>query len=249
VILAAGAYFSPAILLRSGVGPEPELTRLGITMRAHLPVGTQLLDHCGTGVSWRPTAACADATAAYAQEHGLFESHVLVKAASSRCPTGSWDLHLLSWINQTDAGDGFEASAGVFLMKPRSAGRLALRSTDPGELPLVTRGFLSDPDDVPPLLEGIELARELASAPPLRDLLSDELRPGTVEPEPFLRETVRNYFHPAGTCPLGTVVDEDGRVLGLESLLVADASIMPTIPRANTNLTTAAIAERIAETL
>jgi choline dehydrogenase len=249
VILAAGAYFSPAILLRSGIGPERELRRLGITAHAHLPVGTRLLDHCGTGVSWRTTAACADATAAHAQEQGLFESHVLVKAASSRCPADTWDLHLLSWINQAEAGDGFEATAGVFLVKPRSTGQLALRSPDPAELPLVTRGFLSDPDDVPPLLEGIELARELGSTSPLRDLLADELRPGPVAPERFLRETVRNYFHPAGTCPLGTVVDDAGHVLGLQNLLVADASIMPTIPRANTNLTTAAIAERIAETL
>jgi choline dehydrogenase-like flavoprotein len=60
---------------------------------------------------------------------------------------------------------------------------------------------------------------------------------------------MRNYFHPAGTCPLGEVVDVDCRVLGVEGLLVADASIMPTIPRANTNLTTAAIAERAAAIL
>jgi choline dehydrogenase-like flavoprotein len=63
-----------------------------------------------------------------------------------------------------------------------------------------------------------------------------------------VRATVRNYFHPVGTCSIGDVVDVDGRVLGLEGLVVADASIMPSIPRANTNLTTAAIAERISET-
>ena len=61
-----------------------------------------------------------------------------------------------------------------------------------------------------------------------------------------MRQTVRNYFHPAGTCGLGAVVDGDGRVYGIDELFVADASIMPTIPRANTNLTTAAIAKRVA---
>ena len=64
-----------------------------------------------------------------------------------------------------------------------------------------------------------------------------------------MRSSIRGYFHPAGTCALGEVVDPDGRVLGIDALIVADASIMPTIPRANTNLTTAAIAERIAATI
>jgi choline dehydrogenase-like flavoprotein len=64
-----------------------------------------------------------------------------------------------------------------------------------------------------------------------------------------MRRTVRNYFHPAGTCSIGSVVDARGHVLGFENLVVADASIMPTIPRANTNLTVVAIAERIAELL
>jgi len=64
-----------------------------------------------------------------------------------------------------------------------------------------------------------------------------------------VRSTARGFFHPTGTCAIGSVVDREGRVLGFDGLVVADASIMPTIPRANTNLSTAAIAERIAETL
>ena len=67
--------------------------------------------------------------------------------------------------------------------------------------------------------------------------------------EAYARRTLRNYFHPAGTCGIGRVVDTGGRVLGIECLVVADASVMPTIPRANTNLTTVAIAERLAETI
>ena len=127
---------------------------------------------------------------------------------------------------------------------------LTLRSSDPSDLPQVERGFLSDPADLAPILEGLELARELAadgarspSSSPRSDV------PGTVPPEEYVRSAVRGYFHPAGTCAIGQVVDPDCRVLGIEGLLVADASVMPTIPRANTNLTTAAIAERIAETI
>jgi choline dehydrogenase-like flavoprotein len=67
--------------------------------------------------------------------------------------------------------------------------------------------------------------------------------------EQYARRTMRNYCHPAGTCGIGSVADDSGRVLGVDQLLIADASIMPTIPRANTNLTTVAIAERLAEAI
>ena len=133
-------------------------------------------------------------------------------------------------------------------MKPRSTGRVRLRSADPVDPPIVERGFLTREEDLVPLVEGIELARAIGAAEPLQDLLATELSPGAADPEQYVRDTIRNYFHPAGTCPLGTVVDTHGRVFGTEGLYVADASFMPTIPRANTNLTTAAIAERIAET-
>ena len=77
-----------------------------------------------------------------------------------------------------------------------------------------------------------------------------EIRPGAdVDAEAHVRATARGFFHPTGTCAIGAVVDESGRVYGYEQLIVADASIMPTIPRVNTNLTTAAIAEKLAETI
>ena len=137
----------------------------------------------------------------------------------------------------------------VFHMKPASHGRVLLRSRDPSAMPLVERGFLSQEADLQPILEGIELARSLADTEPLRELLDRELRPGQLAPEEYVRSTIRGYFHPAGTCPIGAVVDASGRVHGIAGLVVADASVMPTLPRANTNLTTAAVAERLAETI
>ena len=128
-------------------------------------------------------------------------------------------------------------------------GRVRLCSAEPTDPPLVERGFLQVPEDVQVLVEAIELARAIAAADPLRPLLAEELRPDDSHLERYVRESVRNYFHPAGTCPLGTVCDADARVLGVDGLIVADASLMPTIPRANTNLTTAAIAERVAAAL
>jgi choline dehydrogenase len=249
VILAAGAYFTPAILMRSGIGPETELRRLGIGVIEDLPVGERLLDHCGTGIAWTPSPELDAETAAHEREHGLFEAHVVAKVASSRCPDGTWDTHLLSWTSRSEAPGRYEVNIPVFNMKPRSSGRVRLRSSDPVDPPLVERGFLLVEDDVQVLVEGIELARSMAATEPLRSLLAEEVRPGDQGLERYVRGSVRNYFHPAGTCPLGAVLDSDARVLGVDGLLVADASLMPTIPRANTNLTTAAIAERVADSI
>jgi choline dehydrogenase len=250
VVLAAGAYFTPAILLRSGVGPEDELARHSIRVVQALPVGEVLLDHHGTGLGWERTLALDRATADHVARTGpVFRPHSFVKAASTACALGSWDLHLLSWVSPSEDGSGHEAGMSVFHMKPGSAGRVRLRSRDPAALPIVERGFLRDPGDLDVVVEGIELARELAAQPQLARLLGAELAPGPEKLPAYARRTMRNYFHPAGTCGIGRVVDERGRVLGIDGLVLADASVMPTIPRANTNVTTVAIAERLAETI
>lgn len=250
VVLTAGAYFTPAILLRSGIGPEQELRRHGVPVLATLPVGEELLDHHGTGIQWETTPRLGELTGDHVRRSGrLFRPHALVKAASSRCAPGSWDLHLIPWTNEGEAPGTYEASVGVFHMKPRSAGRVRLASPDPTVLPEVERGFLQEPSDLETIVEGLELARSLADRPPLRRVVCGEAAPGTEPLEAYARRNMRNYFHPAGTCGIGRVVDANGRVLGVDGLVVADASVMPTIPRANTNVTTVAIAERISETI
>jgi choline dehydrogenase len=250
VVLTAGAYLTPSILLRSGIGPEPELVRHGIPVVAQLPVGDVLLDHHGTGVNWQSTDVLDRVTAEHVRRTGpVYAPHAVVKAASSACDPNSWDLHLVSWTNAARGRDGYEASVGVFHMKPTSAGRLRLRSRDPRDLPDVERGFLRDPSDLETIVEGLELTRALAEQASLARLLGPEVAPGDESLESYARRNMRNYFHPAGTCGIGRVVDAAGRVLGIDGLIVADASIMPTIPRANTNLTTVAIAERLAEAL
>ncbi len=247
VILAAGTYFSPAILIRSGVGPESELGRLGIPVEEALPVGHQLLDHYGAALAWEPTD---DLHRELAALEPLYEAHVMLKAASSSCPPGSLDLHLPSWVNPREGEPGrYDVRLAVFLMQPASRGRMRLRSVDPRRLPLVEHGFLSDPRDLRVLEEGLEIGRRLAETEPMRRLIDRELRPGMQDTAAFLREHVSTYYHAAGTCPIGSVVDADGRVLGVDDLYVADASIMPGIPRANTNLTVVTIAERIADVL
>ncbi len=251
VVLTAGAYFTAAILLRSGIGPESELQRHGLPVVAALPVGERLLDHCGSGIAWEPTEELQALTVTHVSETGgLFEPHAVLKAASRGCPVGSWDIQLLPWTNAfKGTRDRFEFSCGCFHMKPLSEGRVRLRSADPTDLPEIRRGFLTDHRDLPVIVEALELARAVAAAEPLQRLLARELTPGDRDLEEHVAATVRNYFHPAGTCAIGEVTDARGRVIGMEALVVGDASLMPTIPRSNTNLTTVAIAERIAETL
>ncbi len=250
VVLTAGAYLTPAILLRSGIGPEDELVRHALPVVEALPVGEPLLDHHGTGIGWERTSVLDRETAAHVARTGeLFRPHAFVKAASTSCAPDAWDLHVLSWTTRSEDGSGYEAGISVFHMKPASAGRVGLRSRDPAALPVVERGFLRDATDLPVVVEGIELARELAARPPLARLLGPEREPGPDELPAYVTRTMRNYFHPAGTCGIGRVVDDRGRVLGIDGLVVADASIMPTIPRANTNVTTVATAERLAETI
>jgi choline dehydrogenase len=232
VVLAASAYGSPGVLLRSGIGPD-----------SGLPVGEGLLDHVGTGIGWEATDELRADWDAFVEEAPLAMAGVTIAARSRSCPDDVCDLFLFPAVDP-----GYEISAAAFAMKPRSRGRVSLTAPDPREPLHIEHGFLSDEADVPVLVDGFERLRELAETESIRRYAAREIRPGeSVGAEEHVRATARGFFHPTGTCAIGSVVDARGRVLGYDALVVADASIMPTIPRANTNLTTAAIAERIAE--
>jgi choline dehydrogenase-like flavoprotein len=236
VVLTASAYGSPAILLRSAIGPD-----------RGLPVGEGLSDHVGVGFGYEPAAGLVDDTERFAASHFVAMGEVTVRARSSVCPEGLCDLFFFPAVDFGE--EGWEFSAAVFAMKPESRGSVRLNSPDPREPLAVDHGFLSDERDVAVLVDGVEAMRR-AAAHDAVGALGSEVRPGPVaDVEAFVRESARGFFHPTGTCAIGRVVDAEGRVLGYENLRVADASIMPTIPRANTNLSTAAIAERMAELL
>jgi choline dehydrogenase len=236
VILCAGTYGSPGILLRSGVGPE-----------RGLPVGEGLLDHVGVGLGFEATERLQRETAAFEREHPLAMGQITVEARSSTCEEGVYDLFLFPAIDP--AVDGvYEISAAAFAMKPRSRGSVRLTSADPRAPLAIDHGFLTDPRDADVVAEGVEAVRELVARESLREYAARETRPGPgIAAADHVRAEARGFFHPTGTCAIGRVVDGDGRVLGLEGLHVGDASVMPTIPRANTNLTAIAVAERLAE--
>ncbi|HET7758955.1 MAG TPA: GMC family oxidoreductase [Gaiellaceae bacterium] len=235
VVVSSGAYGSPGVLLRSGIGPDGEVARL--------PVGEGLVDHVGTGAAWEPTQQLLDETAAHEAEHGLYMGQVTVAGRSRTCAAGTRDVFVFPALDV-----GPEISGAAFAMKPRSQGSVRLNGPDP-ETPLrIDHGFLRDERDVETVVEAFERLRELAESDAVRPYRGAELRPGPdVGVEEHVRATARGFFHPVGTCAIGSVVDERCRVLGFENLYVVDASAIPETPSANTNLTTVALAERAAE--
>jgi choline dehydrogenase-like flavoprotein len=220
IVLTAGAYGSPAILLRSGIEDG---------------VGEGLVDHVGVGAGWEPTDALRDESAAFEATQPLFMGQVTVLDE---------DVYFLPAIDVT-----YEPSAAVFNMRPRSRGRVRLSSADPLDPPVIEHGFLTDEQDREVLERGFEQLRALVTADPVRRLAGVELRPGPeVDAPTHVRESARGFFHPIGTCAVGRVVDSDGQVPGHAGLYIADASIIPLVSRP-TNLTVVALAERIAEAL
>ena len=235
VVLAAGAYGSPGILLRSGIGPE-----------RGLPVGEGLADHVGVGFGYEGTDRLQREVAAFERSHPVFMAQVTVALSSGACAPSLTDLFIFPGLDP--GADGYEASMAVFAMKPASRGSVSLHSSDPRAPLRIDHGFLSDSRDATVLAEGVESLRRLAAHDGVRAYAGRETRPGPhVDAITHVRAAARGFFHPVATCAIGRVVDGGGHVHGVEGLVVADASIMPTIPRANTNLSTIALAERLAE--
>ena len=231
VVLTAGAYGSPGILLRSGID--------------ELPVGEGLSDHVGVGLGFEATDTYEREIRAFAAERAVAMAQVTIPVRSSRCPEGVCDLFLFPAVDPEE--EGYAISAAVFAMKPQSLGSVRLASHDPRAPLRIEHGFLANDDDAAVLADGVEALRELARSEPVHLYAAREVRPGPdVDAETHVRTTARGFFHPVGTCALGRVTDADGRVLGYENVYVADASFMPSIPRANTNLSVAALAERLA---
>jgi choline dehydrogenase len=243
VVVAAGSYGSPAVLLRSAIGPADELGRHGIPPVAELPVGEGLTDHVGAGAAWEPTERLHRETQAFERDHPLLMASVTVRKRSRSCAPGANDLFFFPAVEP-----GYEISAAAFAMKPRSRGSVRLTAQGPDAPLAIDHGFLREQRDADVLAEGFEAPLELVAGDHAGRYAGAELRPGAeVDAATHVRATARGFFHPVGTCALGTVVDERCRVLGFENLYVVDASVMPTIPRAMTHLSTIAIAERAAE--
>jgi choline dehydrogenase len=247
VVLCAGTYGSPPILLRSGIGPAEHLRSVGIPVRLDLPgVGANLADHPGVDIAgdWHGTTRTTPLL------HSIATFH-----SSGASLEGPPDLML--WIADP-AGDPPGFSIDVVLLKPRSRGTVQLRSADPTAAPRITLPRVHEGADVDRLAEGYRRAREVAMRPEIRRLWPHPVLPdpGSLdEQRRSIRENAYSVPHVVGTCAMGpspddrAVVDASGRVYGTEALYVVDASIMPDIPSGFTHLSTIMIAERLSERL
>jgi len=260
-VLCAGAYGSPAMLLRSGVGDPAELERIGIRPSHALPgVGRNLQDHPYLQVRFSGTDALHDATDEFSARSWYPEELLIVKTRSSRAGK-CFDLHLLpeggrNADNRAEWRWSFAASS----VEPHSRGRLSIASADPEAMPIIEHRHLTDPEgiDLATMVDGVEQIRAIMATAPLAALVGRETesigktRAGIAQ---WARDHVTQYWHPAGTCAMGpspekgAVVDARGKLHGLADGYVADCSIMPVVTRANTNIPAVMIGERIASWL
>lgn len=266
ITLAAGAIGSPAILLRSGIGPAAALSELGIEPVLDLPgVGATLYDHFRCWMSFETPAT-------YDAQRDTHEVMLRYTAAGSD-EANDMQLHIFTprdyLENETSpARGGAQAylSMAVGVQRPKSVGSLRLTSADPRIPPQITLNYAEHPEDVRRLRDGLRLAWQLAHTPPLATYAGAPATHAGLTPsaalladddalDRYVQATVSTIYHPVATCRMGpngdpgAVVDQYLRVRGIEQLRVVDASVMPTIVRANTNLSVMMLAERAAQWL
>ena len=248
VVVCAGAIHSPAILLRSGIGPA-----------SGLPVGANLVDHAaipGFELRLRPEARVPSIDVSVATS--------VLRYSSGLPGTGDADMQVL-WFSAVGPRDEDRAGARILAAAMRcfSRGEVRLRSDDPRDDPSVEFHMLSDQRDLVRLRDATRRVTAIVRRPEVEAIV-EEVRAGdhpvdalTTDDaiDAWLESSVNDYVHAAGTCRMGTpgdpaaVVDPHCRVIGYDRLRVCDASVMPDVPRANTHLTTVAIAEALATML
>ena len=274
IVLAAGAYNSPKLLMLSGVGPAEHLTDLGIAMVADLPgVGQNMQDH-----NMVPVMATARHGHGYFREdRGLrLVWNALRYAFGRRGPLAATGSEAVAFVNPDDSAaepslqiycmgflpPGVSDEPGVMLcptlIRPASFGWLRLNSADPAEKPLISPNYFSHPNDLAQMVRGVRYCRDILGTEPLAQIVQQEIAPGTAvsseeDIAAFCRHSTFTNYHPVGSCRMGreddpsAVVHADLRVRGISGLRVCDASVMPRIPGANTNAPVMAIADRCAD--
>jgi choline dehydrogenase len=260
IVLCAGAVHSPAILMRSGVGPAAHLRDLGIPLLRDAPVGENLVDHplAGVQLTLRPEVR--------SREPDIRHCNLIVRYSSGLAGAGRNDMVFLG-LNLRGHTEEALASGflGVSAFQTFSRGTLRLASPDPEIDPVIELGMLSDERDLVRLRDGVRRLGSIVEHPAMAAIAAriaiDEAgrTPADVEDQgqldAWLLAACTDAQHPVGTCRMGapgdprSVVDPACRVLGLEGLRVVDGSIMPEVPRANTHLTCVMIGEHAARML
>jgi choline dehydrogenase len=275
VLLCGGTINTPQLLMLSGIGAAEDLRAVGVAPVVDLPgVGGDLQDHLIAPVTYlssQPSslldAARPRAAASYLlRRRGPLSSNVGQAGGflRSQPELDAPDVQLVfAPLFLGDVADdgvvdpqlhGY--TIGALLLQPASRGRITLRSADPFARPAIDPGYLQEPGDLDTLARGVAVATEIGAAPALAPWVARRYAPVDTEPATLpahIRASAATLFHPVGTARMGSgpsaVVDDTLRVHGVEGLRVIDASVMPRIPRGNTNAATIMIAERAAALL
>ncbi|MEO0356811.1 MAG: GMC oxidoreductase [Pseudomonadota bacterium] len=262
VVLCAGAIASPAILMRSGVGPAAQLQDLGIDVLHDAPgVGQNLHDHPGVGLHHAGDGSGYGLTLDQLPGWALAPIQILWGKGRFASPTvegggffnargdgGPPDVQthfipfILPWPGKTDGKRGSGYFVDVCLSRPKSRGDLKLASADPTESPLINLGIFQDPSDLDTMVAGVKRLRDRLSKTDLGRHQAPEVYPGPTvtdgDIQNFIRDNAGTAYHPVGTLRMGdgdAPVAPDLSVKGVNGLWVADASVMPNVTSANTN--------------
>jgi choline dehydrogenase-like flavoprotein len=256
VIVCAGAYLSPQLLMVSGVGPAEHLDELGIPVVVDNPaVGENLQDHPGCFLTYLARPGFEHEARTWVEAGGFARS----RPELSR-PDIQFHAAAGSFGDDGVATTGVNAiSFGPYVARPRSRGRVRLRSDLPQAKPRIWHNFLSEPEDVIVLREGLSMAMRIAEQPSLAETLEpiEVSREAGLIPrsesdrdiDAHMREQAFSFYHPVGTCAIGSVVDSELAVIGVDGLRVCDASVMPTLIGGNTNAPAIMIGEKLAQSL
>lgn len=263
VILCAGAIGSPAILLRSGIGPKPQADQFGVRSLLDLPgVGARLWDHAAVPIRLVPKRGECEIG-----RDPRFQIMARLSASKSSIDDDLM-LVLVSHLDltpmpaiQAEAGVPVVAVLMVALMAPRGCGYLTLSSRDPHVQPEINLNFCAEPEDNRRLMDGVRTAWKLACSDEMTQAYDRVagLDDVTVKSDKLLTTYIANnvgtFCHALGTAPMGpeddafAVTDQHCRVRGIENLWIVDASVIPAVPRVVPNLSVIMIAERAAEWL
>lgn len=251
IILSAGAFLSPKILMLSGIGPAEHLKAHGIPVIADLPgVGQNLQDHVQLPVVFMTRASIPNTT--------LLTGNVMFVRTRPESATAVPDMQ----INFTPSVPtalvpilNIPVPACIFLpilVQPFSIGEVRLNSANPLDAPQINPNYLTQPADLQAFKEVIRIIRQMAATPAFADMNAAELAPGPdADLEAYIRGQSSTLWHPAGTCKIGrdamAVVDPKLNVYGVQGLRVADASVMPTVTSGNTVAPCFMIGERAAD--
>ena len=255
VILSAGSFDSPKLLMLSGIGDKKYLESLNISVVVDLPgVGQNLLDHIVVPMFYEATQDLQTKTTS----NGIAEAGLFMHSRDNRAIAPDLELVFGPLLRlppgYPNSGMGFTGL--VILNHPHNIGSVSLRSPDPKDTPMIRLNYLQDRSDVQKLTEGVRLMRKLFDRSVFDEFRDREIIPGAEVTsdealEAYIQATCTTVYHPIGTCKMGSdsmsVVDPQLRVRGVAGLRVVDASIMPTVITGHTNVPTMAIAEKAAD--